>query len=230
MQQAVNAAEINERTVIGDVLDHALENLAFREVGNQFGTGFGAGFFQHGAARDNDIATAAVHLEDLERLRVAHQRGYIANRADIHLAARQEGHGTVQVDSETTLYAAIDLTGNALGVFERLFQFFPGFLAAGLFAGQHDIAVLVFVAFDKDVDNVADLDRNAATGGAEFLEGNTAFRFQAYIDNRIFVVGSNNGALEHRTFKTVFADGFVEHRGKVFVHCGHRVRCCIRHR
>jgi hypothetical protein len=34
MQQAVDAAEIHERTVIGDVLDHAVDDLALFEVGD----------------------------------------------------------------------------------------------------------------------------------------------------------------------------------------------------
>ena len=36
VQQAVDAAEVNERTVVGDVLDDAVNNLAFFEVLNDF--------------------------------------------------------------------------------------------------------------------------------------------------------------------------------------------------
>jgi hypothetical protein len=53
----------------------------------------------------HDVAAALVHLEDFERLRRVHQRGDVADRADIDLAARQEGHGAVQIDGE----AALDL-------------------------------------------------------------------------------------------------------------------------
>ncbi len=35
VQQAVNAAKINERTVIGDILDHTLKNLTFLQVRDQ---------------------------------------------------------------------------------------------------------------------------------------------------------------------------------------------------
>ena len=85
VQQAVDAAQIHERAVIGDVLDHAVEDLAFLQAGDQLGALFGAGFFQHGAARDHDIAARSVHLEDLEGLRRAHQRADVAHRADIDL-------------------------------------------------------------------------------------------------------------------------------------------------
>src|SRR6185369_7070179 len=84
VKQAVDAAEINERTVIGDVLDHAVE---------------------HRAARHHDVAAAAVHLQNLERLRIVHQRRDVADRADVDLRARQEGDSAVEVDGE----AALDL-------------------------------------------------------------------------------------------------------------------------
>ena len=102
VQQAVDAAKINERTVIGDVLDHAFDGLAFFEVLHDFRTLFGATLFEHGAARDHDVAAALVHLEDFERLRDVHQRGDVADRTDVHLAARQEGHCAIQVDGEAT--------------------------------------------------------------------------------------------------------------------------------
>ncbi len=91
MQQTVDAAEVNERTVIGDVLDDAFDNLAFFEVLNDFRTLLGTGLFQNGTARNDDVAATLVHLEDFEGLRVVHQRGNVADRTDVDLRARQEG-------------------------------------------------------------------------------------------------------------------------------------------
>jgi hypothetical protein len=58
VQQAVDAAQIHERAVFGDVLDHAVDDLAFGQVADDFGALFGAGLFQDGAARDDDVAAA----------------------------------------------------------------------------------------------------------------------------------------------------------------------------
>ncbi len=98
MQQAVDAAEIHERTVIGDVLDHAVDNLTFFEVLHQFLALLGTRFFQHGPARHDDVAAAAIHLQDLEELRRRHQWADVADRTDVHLRTRQEGHGAVEID------------------------------------------------------------------------------------------------------------------------------------
>ena len=74
VQQAVDAAEVDERAVVGDVLDHAVDDLAFLEVLDDLGALLGAALFQDRAARDDDVAAAPVHLEDLEGLRHVHQR------------------------------------------------------------------------------------------------------------------------------------------------------------
>src|SRR6202165_4051267 len=103
MQQAVDAAEIDERTVIGDVLDHAVDDLAFFEILHQFLALFGTGLLEHRAARYHDVAAAAIHLEDLERLRIVHQRRYVADRADIDLRARQEGYRAGGIGGEAAL-------------------------------------------------------------------------------------------------------------------------------
>src|SRR3546814_2027029 len=74
VEQAVDAAQVNERTVIGDVLDDAFDHLALGEALDQARTLLGAGFLEHRAARDDDVAALAVHLQDLERLRHVQDR------------------------------------------------------------------------------------------------------------------------------------------------------------
>src|SRR3978361_456153 len=44
VQQAVDAAEVHEGAVIGDVLHHAIQDHAFLEALDQFGPLLGAGF------------------------------------------------------------------------------------------------------------------------------------------------------------------------------------------
>ena len=75
VQQAVDAAEIDEGAVIGDVLDDAVEDLALLEAGDELGALLGAALLEHGAARHDDVAARAVHLEDLEGLRRSQAAG-----------------------------------------------------------------------------------------------------------------------------------------------------------
>src|SRR5262249_26027064 len=96
MQEAVDAAEINERAVIGDGLHNGFADFAFLELADDFGTLAGAALFEHGAARNDDVAALPVHFQDRERLHDVHQRADIAHRADVDLAARQERVGAAE--------------------------------------------------------------------------------------------------------------------------------------
>src|SRR5262245_20449931 len=60
VKQAVDAAEVDEGAVIGDVLDHAVDDLALFETGNDLAALLGAGLLEHGTARNDDIAAPAV--------------------------------------------------------------------------------------------------------------------------------------------------------------------------
>ena len=171
VQQAVDAAEVDERTVVGDVLDDALDDLAFLEALHELRALLGAGLLEHGAARHDDVAAALVHLEDLEGLRVVHQRGDVADRADVDLAARQEGHGAVEVDGEAALDLVEDDAFDALALVELLFEPDPALFAAGLLARQHRLAERVLDALEIDLDGVADLQRRPRARAPNSLSG-----------------------------------------------------------
>src|ERR1700731_1292427 len=103
VQQPVDAAEIDERTVIGDVLDDAVDDLSLFEVLHQFLALFGTGLFENRAARHHDVAAAAIHLKDLERLGIVHQRRDVADRAGIDLRTRREGYRAIEIDGKAAL-------------------------------------------------------------------------------------------------------------------------------
>ena len=175
VQKPVDAAEVDERAVVGDVLDHAVDNLTLFEVLHQFLALLGPGLFQDGAARDDDIAAPAVHLEDLERLRIVHERRHVADRPDIDLRTRQEGDGAVEIDGEPALDLIEDGALHLLVILERLFQLAPAFLAARLVARQHGFAERILNPFEIDFDGVADLDLGIAAGAGEFAQRHAAF-------------------------------------------------------
>jgi hypothetical protein len=60
VQQAVDAAEVDERTVVGEVLDHAADDRAFVQVVEQLGALFALRvLFDHGTARNDDVVALA---------------------------------------------------------------------------------------------------------------------------------------------------------------------------
>ena len=196
MQQAVNAAEINERTVIGDVLDDAFNDLAFSKVQDQARACFCAAFFKDGATRHNDVATLAVHLEDLEGLRNVHERGDIAHGADIDLRAGKEGHSAAEVDGEAALNAAKDDAFNAGGLAEFSFKSIPGGFAACAVARQHGFTLGVFDAVDINFDFIANSEFSLLAGGCEFAKRDAAFRLQANVDDGHVVFNCGHDTLD----------------------------------
>ena len=144
VQQTVDTTEVDECTVVRDILDHTVQDLAFLQAGDEFGALFGAAFFQDGPARDDDIAARTVHLENLERLRGTHQRGNVADRPDVDLTAWQESDRALQVDGETAFDPAEDDAVHAFRLLEGFFQLCPGFLTARFLARQNGLAALIF--------------------------------------------------------------------------------------
>ena len=216
MQQAVDAAEVDERAVVGDVLDRALDDLAFGEVGDDLMALLGAALFEHGAARDDDVAAPAIHLEDLERLRDVHQRGDVANRADVHLAARQEGDGAVEVDGEAALDLVEDHAVDLLALLEGLLELDPALFAPRLVARDHRLAERVLDPLEIDLDGVANLRRRVAAVIGELLQRDAAFGLETDVDQRHVLFDRDDAALDDRALEgLVGAVRLIEQCGKI---------------
>ncbi len=125
VEQAVDAAQVDEGAVIGDVLDHAVDHLALGEALDQARTLLGARLFEHGAARHDDVAALAVHLEDLEGLGGYPSAASRRAPGGCRPAAGQEGDGAVEVDGEAALDAAEDHALDARGLGEFGFELVP---------------------------------------------------------------------------------------------------------
>src|SRR5262249_42252390 len=217
VQQPVDAAEIDERAVVGDVLDHPIDDLALFQVLHQLLPLLGAGFFEHGAARYDDIAAPAIHFENLERLRIVHQRRHIADRPNVDLRARQEGDRAVEIDGEAALDLIEDDALDLFIVLEGLLELAPAFLAARLVARQHRLAERVFDPFEIDLDGVADLDLSRAARTGEFPQCDAAFGLQPDIDHRDLAFDGNDRAFDDRTFlQMAVTERFIDQFGEIF--------------
>ena len=122
VQQAVDAAQVDERTVFGDVLDHAVDDRAFVQRGQQLGAFFAHRGFDHSAARQHDVVALAVELDDLELHGLALVRAHVLDRARVEQAAGQEGADAVDQHRQAALDLAVDRAGDEFARFERVLQ------------------------------------------------------------------------------------------------------------
>jgi hypothetical protein len=217
MQQAVDAAQIHEGAVVGDVLHDAVDHLPLFEVGDDLVTLLGAALLEHGAAGDDDVAAAAVHFQDVERLRHVHQRADVADRTNVDLRARQEGHGAVEVDGEAALNLIEDDALDLLIGLEGLFELDPALFAPRLVARDHGLAQRVLDALEIDLDFLADGGGRIAAVAGEFLEGDAAFGLQTDVDDGDVLLDGDDAPLDDGTFEgLVIAIALFEQGGKIF--------------
>src|SRR5438128_2240396 len=217
VEQPVDAAEIDEGSVVGDVLDHAVDDLALFEVLHQLLALLGPGLLEHGAAGDDDVAAAAIHFEDLERLRHVHQRGDVADRPDVDLAARQEGDGAVEIDRGAALDLVEDDALDLLVGLERLLEAAPALLPARLVAREHRFAERVLDPLQIHFDGVADFQLVLAARTGKFPQRNPAFGLQSDVDDGEILLDADDGAFDHGAFLQVAViERFFEQLGEIF--------------
>src|SRR4029079_11830893 len=212
MQQAVDAAEVDERAIIGDVLDDALDPLALGQRLDQPGALLGPGLFEDRSARDDVVAAAAIHLQDRERLRKVHQRLDVADWTDVDLASGQEGHGTAKIDGEAALDPPEDHSVDAVAGLEFLFKLVPGGLAARAVARQHRFALRVLDAVDINLDFVADLELGLLARCRKLAQRDSALALQADVDHGHVILDAAEDALQRVAFEgfVLAAKTFVE--------------------
>ena len=176
----------------------------------------GAGLLEHGAARHDDVAAAAIHLENLERLRHAHQGRHVAHWPDVDLRARQERHGAVEVDREAALDLVEDDAFDLFLLLERLFELDPALLAARLVARDHGLAERVLDALQVDLDLFADAGRRLATVAGEFLERHAAFGLETEVDHGDILLDGDDDPLDDRPLESlVLAVALLEQSGEI---------------
>src|SRR5579864_5378256 len=200
VKEPIDAAEIHERAIVGNVLDHTFDHLFFLETGNQRGAFFGAALFEHGAARNNDVAAPAIHFQYLKRLRLIHQRTDITHRTHIDLAAGKKRDRAIEIDGEAALDATEDHAGNARLLVEGALELDPAFFAPRLVARQHCLAQRVFDALEIDFDLVADGNARRHAGHGEFLERHAPLCLQSDIDDGKVVFDGDDGSGDDGAF------------------------------
>jgi hypothetical protein len=217
VQQAVDAAEVHESAVVGDVLDDALDDGAFLQVGEQLLALFTGGGFQHGAARNNDVVALAVELDDLEfEFLVLVGRG-VLDRAHVDQRAGQEGADAVGHDRQAALHLAVDDALHQGAFVERLLQVVPGGDALGLLARQAGLAIAVLEHLDGDADIVARLDLELAAVIAEFFDIDEALGLESGVDNHEVLVDAHHFGGDHFTLRaSPGGTGFLRRVGQSF--------------
>ena len=110
VEKAVHALQIDEGTEIGDVLDHALAELAGLDRVEQGAPLVGALLLDQLPTGKDDILALEVDLEDLEVVGLAHVLVQVLGGLDVDVRRRHEGIDP-DGDDESALHLGLDPAG-----------------------------------------------------------------------------------------------------------------------
>src|SRR5581483_11254457 len=175
VQEAVDAAEVHERTVIGEILDRAAHDCAFLEVLHESAALGGEFLLDDRTPRNNNVIALLIEFDHLELEGLALEVGGIADRTHVDERTRQKRADVLDLDGEAALDAACDDSGNDLRFVERLFEPRPRACALGLLTRKTRLACTILHGVQGDFDVVAGLDLQFPPLVLELLERNDGF-------------------------------------------------------
>src|SRR5690242_15734102 len=158
VEQAVDAAEIDERTEVGDVLDDAFAHLILLQLLHELLALAGSLVLENHSARHDDVAAPLVELDDLELELLAQQLVDVRHAAQSDLRAGQERVDAHEVDHHTTLDLLDEGAFHRLVILVRESDLLPHAHEVGFLLREDDRALLILEVLEENLDFVARLD------------------------------------------------------------------------
>src|SRR2546422_5175988 len=197
VQEPVDPAEIDERAVVGDVLDGAREHHPLGQDLERVLLLLLPFLLEDRAAREHDVAAAAVELDDLGPDRLADPGRQVLHGAEVHLGPRQEGLDP-DVDGEAALddldHPALHRRAFLVGLGDRV----PDLDLVGLVLGENDEPLGVLFGFEVHLDLFADLRQGAVP--VEFLDRDRPFALVADVDEDLAGADVDHAAADDLSF------------------------------
>src|SRR5206468_3424114 len=180
VQQAVDAAQIDERAEVGDVLNDALAHLIDRQLLHQdVALRLALRLEQH-AARDDDVAAPLVQLDDFELEALTQQLVDVGHAAQRNLAAGQERVHAHEVHDHPALDLLHQRAADGVILLMRFADLLPHAHEVGLLFRQDDGTFLIFEVLEEDFDLVTFLE---TFGILELVDRDRAFQLEPDVEN-----------------------------------------------
>src|SRR5699024_9680291 len=211
VDQAVNAAKVDEGAEVDDGGHDALADLALLQLVQELGADLGLGLLEPRAAGQDDVVAVLVQLDDLRLELLADVRLQVADAAHLDERRRQEA-AQADVQDEATLDDLDDGAGDRLVLLLEVLDGAPGALVLGALLGQDQATFLVLLGEDQGVDLVTDFDHLVGVDivlDGQLAGGDDALRLVADVEQDLVAVNLDHGALDDVTIIEVL-DGGVD--------------------
>ena len=203
VEQSVDATEVHERAVVGDVLDGAVDDRADLDLLQGLVAPLAPLGLEEDPAGEHDVAALLVELDDLELGAGSDQPLQVLDRTQVDLRAGQERLHT-DVDAEAALDAGDDRAFDHLVLIHGLLDLVPGLHQVGLLLGQDQRAVIPLEAVEIHLDLITHrhLGRGASRRvlGTELVQGDRALRLVVDVDDHVVVGHPDHSTLDDGPF------------------------------
>ena len=179
VEKAVETIQIDEGPELGQIFDAAFDLGALIEVGEELGAFLVALFFDEFATGKNHIFAILIQFDDAAFQSLVEEFAEVFRGIDIDLRGGQEGLDA-DIHHQAALDDSFDDALNRFAGLAELDDLVPVLFVRGFLAGEDDLAVLIFQAFEEDFNLLTD---GEIVRGAKFIQIDRAFRFVADIDH-----------------------------------------------
>ena len=200
VEEAVDAAQVDEGAVVRDVLDGARQDHALREDGEGVLPLLLALLLEDGAAREHDVAAAPVELDDLGADDLPEHGGQVLHGPEVDLRAGEE-RAHPDVDGEAALDDLHHLPLHRRAAVMGLGDGVPHLDLVGLVLGEDDQSFAVLLGLEVDLDLLAHLRERARV--AELLDGDGPLALVADVHEDLAIAYLDHPAADDLPFLDV---------------------------
>src|SRR5438093_587799 len=210
VEEPVDAAEVDEGAVVGDVLHRALEDDALLQHLERLGLERRALALEDRSPGHHHVPARAVELEDGEATALADVAVEVARRPEVGVRAGEErGHADVHL--EPALHLADDRPFDRTVALVGLLDLAPDLELLGLVPREDDVARLGVARLEVDVDLVALVHGELAVAGHELVDRDGALGLVADVDRDGVAPDQDDPAGDHlallRALETPLEEG-----------------------
>ena len=209
VEQPIDAAQIDERAEVGDVLDGPLAGLADGDFAEQLLLGFATQLLQQFAAADDDVAPLEIDLKDFGIDIPADVLANVRRAADIHLRRGKEDRHA-DIDQQAALDLPRDCAGDRIPYLLVLNDVVPAGDAVGLALRDDDQAIVRLDLFKENRDIVADFNIALLLRIPFALQRKDTLGLQPDFNHDIVAVDVDNFTLEDCAIGKGLAGGFQQ--------------------
>ncbi len=196
VEKPVETIEIDERTVIGDVLDRAAANIARLDLREEVAPLFLTLLFDQLAAGDDDVLPLGIDLDHLEIVGLADVLIEVLRRLDVDLRRRQERIHT-NIHDQAALDLALHATTEHGALVGARKDIFPVLLLLGLVEGYYRVSFAAFELLEENFDLFTDLEFAHVE---ELIGRHDAFGFGPDIEHDFVFTDFRDRARDDRAF------------------------------